>query len=593
MRSLMIALVVALSAVCGPASAQLGMDAETMQIVSQLQSESAAVRERAARHVERNPGAYPPLVVLALVPALTEQGRHDDALRWRYFSQLRMLTDVHLMMAQNPGFAGGAEDWAEQLVAIMQGQLPELENFTPTQRRRVLEDAIRLDERTPRLYALSYSMGFSVGGDMAWPSREAIGAARTRAATAVRALLEREITRSRVLAAIDAEIAADGVASEAEAFIPAAWRGRVVAQRSVRIDNFCAAPVFAPTPAGAAPEAFIAGCARGDFFPSQRGEPSEIRWYSSDGLEMIAKMRAPQPIWNGFTAARGGASFAMFRTNDVDELATVLLAVDGSVSVVSTPGAELHFNNVSRSGRYAMRMTANGYEVIDLETSASVFTRARRTNANPSTNRYALLAEPGGGQVLAVGYERTSADQSPGGDLVAVDIRTGRERRLTIANAMPFLTPLAWGTSQVVVNLQSEPVTPAATPTVETYTSLEAFEASRRRNVQRSLESLFDSQVVALVDLVSMRVEWSGPRRDLPPPRHGYSCSPADGSGRYSAAMYSRGTEAAQWLNVPGARVQLETPQRGGVSSCAISADGGNLVIVAPPYVHHYTVAAN
>lgn len=593
MRSLVVALVVALSAVCGPASAQLGGEAELMMIYSRLQSAEAADRHQAVQTIERDPGNYPPVLILAMVPVLLEMDRDEDALRWKYFAHIRILADLRLIAQSNPEYRAVPESSYEDLVQAMHGQIPDIAQVGPERRRRLFDDAVRLEERTPRLYALGFPYGAS---NATWPSREVISRARSTAVASVRSSLEREIALAETLLTIDREISARGVSREAEQFIPEAWRGRVRALRSVRMDDFCGDPSFTPTPAGARPAAFIVSCSDSTRYPLNRREQQEerIRWLADDTLAQLADLRMPRPYWRGQVAVRGGVAQAMFQSTDGEDLTLIFLNADGSVSVMTTAGGEAMINALSASGRYALRYSGGEPQVLDLETNTVLY--RHESQGPPEAGalrrrqmRFAFIAEPGNGQVLAVGYDWNVENDA--NELVAVDVRSGRVHRLTVPNAMPHVVPQAWGADQALVTLQRpQPVEPPTA--VENYRTVEEYEAARERTRRDRQPVAPQAHMVSLIDLTTMRVEWTGAFAEAPPPRRGHRCGM---TGRFGGLDfdYTGIPEAALQVVTTAGAFDLKVGQRGAAHSCAISGDGEHLVIVASPFVHHYAVAVN
>lgn len=593
MRSMMLAVALALTAMSGPASAQLGGEAEMMVVYQQLQSAELADRQRAVEVIERNPGNYPPVLVFALVPVLVDLNRDEDALRWKYFAHIRMLSDLRLMMQTSAEYRALPESSFDELVQALQGQIPDIAQVTPERRRRLFQEAMRLDERTPRLYALGFPYGAS---GATWPSREEINRARSIAVASVRAALEDEIALAESLIAIDREIAARGVAREAEQFIPEAWRGRVRALRSVRMDDFCGAPTFTPTPAGARPAAFVVSCSDSTRYPFGRREQAEerIRWLADDTLAQIADLRTPRPYWRGQVAVRGGVAQAMFQSTDGEDLSLIFLNADGGVSVMTTPGGETIINSLSPSGRYALRYLGAEAQVLDLETNTVLYRHERPAPPAPGTprtrqTRFAYIAEPGNGQVLAVGYDWSLDNE--GSVLVVIDARTGRTQRLDLQNTIEHMLPTAWGDDQALVTFQQPPAAAAPT-TVENYSNVEEYEAARERARRERRPTEPGAQLVGIVDLTNMRLEWTGAFADVPPPRRGHRCGVATRFGYMDYDMPASARPGAQ-VATTGGTFALKVGQRGLAQSCAISGDGEHLVIVAPPFVHHYAVSAN
>jgi hypothetical protein len=224
------------------------------------------------------------------------------------------------------------------------------------------------------------------------------------------------------------------------------------------------------------------------------------------------------------------------------------------------------------------------------------FKRERDANAaltSPqSLERYAFLAEPADDQLVVVGYQ--SNGQST--ELVTIDARSGRERRLRLENAQRFAQPMPWGSGQAIVTLQRpQPAASDTPPTVETFSSVEEFEASRQRTQQGARDVAAEGQSSAIIDLETMQVEWTGPQAEAPPPRVGYRCGGPFRAGRMRppTRFMGIGSEPRHALNTAAGAFVLETPERAAAASCAITGDGEHLVVVAPPFVHHYAIAAN
>ncbi len=548
---------------------------------TELQSEET--RDRALERVERNPGAHPPVVFFAVTEVLQERGQVEDAQRWAYFGQLRFLTDI---MALSPDASLEMRNRLLEMLSSVVIDLPAV------RRREILQEAIRLDRRTPRLYGSVY-LGVFSSADGAWPSDRAMNNARDRAIELLQAQLVVTEQRETDLAAIDAQIKEGAITQEAIDFIPEPWRSRVRPIRSARMPSQCGeiARQIAATPAQSEPQAFVILCEPSRSMTFSRGE-GVLNWLSGSDLSLLASTASPDRIWDGMIAVRDGAPYALFNARSGGQATGVLVSTGGRVEVLPSGGLVGALNAVSPSGRYAMRHRLSEVEVIDLETGAIVFRRAPPPPAaggRTAREQFGYLAERGG-QLELVGF-RTPLQCNPQGpcpgQVLVIDVRTSRERLIPLERLDATASIRAHGAHQAFVEFRPALPPPSADTGVESYASVEEWRAAQQRERAENRGATASLRHAALIDLDTSRVVWSGPAEQAPSLAGQMQCARSQlglfqGDGSMEPTLTVRVGEGSFVL----AKQRWRSP-----TACAASADGSRLVVAALPFLHLYELA--
>ena len=293
--------------------------------------------------------------------------------------------------------------------------------------------------------------------------------------------------------------------------IPREWRSRIELIRSFDLPTGCggATPInFMVLSAGPAPPARQSFVLRCDEWGSGQGSRS-IHWLDAASGRDIGFAQQPPAVGdNDKVVARAGGARALMMSNDRRDL--VLVGPDNTVERIAIPplpgAARLSefISEVSPSGRYvvlgaeensAFGPERSGAGILDIESGRWVWTHPALVNEQVAEREvFAFIRESGDG--LKIYFTRYGHDCIPpavtcaNGRLVEIDARTNVVREMPIP-AGDFRPNLAeyYGPDRVLLYL-----VPSQVPSQ----SLEIPE-------------------VALVDLRSMRVVWTG-RRDAAPP---------------------------------------------------------------------------
>ncbi len=366
--------------------------------------------------------------------------------------------------------------------------------------------------------------------------------------------------------------------AEASALIPPDWRERVRHVRSFHLPSDCGGPDpfnfigVQSTPMLSEPVAFDLVCDVNDQSNAYRVH----YWFAAESGSPIGSTRQPENTADrGLFGARAARALllmtAVGRTGEI-----VLVDRSGDIERLRPPvipGAFPMldgFDEVSASGRFAVvRVSArpannlgdrhrSGAAILDIESNSLVWTNPLLTEAVTHREIFGLIRETERGPTIivtrfgadCVGYARPCS----GGVLVEIDTTTGRERslRLPVDGLRPSKAE-AYGPDHALIYLVAPSDPPLEVP------------------------------MVAVVDLVTMSVIWTGLRTDAPPASTGSFCS-------YDLYRDNRPPDnrRAYRVSVQGDRFDIRAPRPKSI--CEVSSDGQRLLLVSPPLAHLFSI---
>jgi hypothetical protein len=295
------------------------------------------------------------------------------------------------------------------------------------------------------------------------------------------------------------------------------------------------------TPPGAADQAFVFQCSTAPSFTI--GDLS-MHWVSAATLTETKVIALSGMIWHGALVLRGDKAFAYFPSTDN----STLLSNTGALSaLLPSPWPSFVWRgDVSPDGRDLLWLVgdqSDEYAVLDT-TSGAVRFRTKEHGA------YYLVHETAGHVIQLVGSACPQpAPCSP--EIMVLNAATGQVAHIPIPGGVGYVVPRAYGDRQVIVDTKS----PAPG----------------------------QPEGVAIVDLDSLKVVWSGPIPDASP-SHTPMCGPLPFEGE------SHDLRLPLHVSFGGEGFVLQAPPRQAPTRCAITGDGRRLMVVAPPFLHFYAI---
>jgi hypothetical protein len=555
-----------------------------LYMIQLLASPDQTLRSRALREVEAVAPTMTPLTLFLVAAQLSRSGDAEAAALWRYFAELRMRTDMLSGVVQPPEFGVAGANFFELMIDQMTSELRRTETRLSQQRRTaLLAQALRMEERVQRSYSPNWALFGLATPDATptpWPARSVMTRARREARAMVETRLRESFEREALQAAYAGEIAGGRLPAEAGAIIPQPFRARIVPTHAIELNRECdAVSTLLAGPARANRPLFIVACEQSD-------ERTLYTWIDALDGRTIAKTERPQGVGRGANSAfRAGEALLAF---DAPGGEIVLMSTDGRITQLTPPpsGVSGSFTGITASGRYALYGSAGSQGVLDLETNTWMWTPLPASPANTDRTSFRFVEEDATGP-FAVGVRQGNCQ--PGGacrtsEIIRRELVSGRERAMAIEDVLW----LEQRSNREALALLRRPPEPRRDAGVRAYANEEEWRAARPAQSSDRLPNAA-TQPVAVIDLVEMRVAWTGARGELPV-ADGVRCS-ATRNAMFPSTALPRGIAGAE-ISLDGANAALEPSPRASADVCVLLSDGSRMAVAAAPFLYLYEIRA-
>jgi hypothetical protein len=578
-------IVVATLLALGSASAQRAPDPVQLYMIQLLANPDPALHARALREAEAAAPTFDPPTLYAIANQLARGLDYQTALRWLYFGELRLRTDLDLNSGSLAiyGIPNATNFFAESYARQVMAQFPRRgRNFSPELRRALFAQAVAMDQHLARSYAPDWASAGRLppqgAAGPAWPAAAEIARSRTRIIAGMRTQLEDSFRLEALEDNAAQTIARGQIPEEAAAFLPAAFRSRLSPSHAIDLSAQCREieSILATAGAGRA-EDFIVSC------PSNATGDNHQIWIDASSGRIVGETTQPQQTFEPRLAmARGGENFLAYNGRDQD---LVLLGANGHIEQLTPPRREQRYASfawTTRSGRYAA--TNDVRAVLDLETNRWLGPEEASSSPGPQPAMlWSYLEEDASGAPFAVGIRRpqncASVFDCPNAELVVRDVASGRERSVVVANLLRIAKRTA---DEALLTITDPAVSAPATPGVRSYTNEQEWRAHQAAHLTGPLGR---PQSGAIANLTTMQISWRGPL-DQAPLAHGIHCTISPPVWPLSLQTSAGPSK----IEIDSVRQDLSASARASADACAVSSDGARIAISASPFLYVYEV---
>ena len=584
-RGWLVGVVGAVFVIMGPASAQRSPDPVQLYMIQLLANPDPAVHARALREAEADAATFEPPTLYAIANQLARGLDYQTALRWLYFAELRLRTDLDLNSNALAvyGLPNATNVFAEAYARQVMGQFPARgRDISPELRRALFAQAIAMDQRFARSYPPDWASAVHAPSQgtaaPAWPSASDIARSRTRMIAAMREHLEDSIRRQALEDNVAQAIASGHVPEEATAFVPADFRSRLVASHAIDLSNQCREIASILSTTGRTGN-FIVSC------PSNTtGDVHQI-WIDASTGRVVGDTRQPQQTFEPRLAiVRGGESFLAYNGHDQD---LVLVGVNGHIEQLTPPRREQRYGSfawTTWSGRYAA--TNDVRAVLDLETNRWL----GPVDVSPSPGflpgmLWSYLDEDASGAPLVVGIRRPQSCANvfdcTNAELIVRDVASGRERTLIVSNLLMIARRDG---HEALLTITDPSVSAPAEPGIRSYANEQEW---RAHQPAQSTGPNGRRQSGAVADLTTMQIIWRGALDQAPLPR-GAHCTITPTSWPVSVQT----AVGSSKISLGPIQQNLGASTRASPDACVVTNDGRRIAISSTPFVYLYEVRA-